>query len=146
MENRCWSRAGKLTRLYSTSPYKVGCICLCWGGGQSVFFSRQQPSWIVLATPGSMTMVARWILEFPGCWPSSKWASTTLWVLHPALPVPLGWQSKKPQLFESSGDSKGNLLECFLLSLEDKLKHSIKEREWGCKKGQGDLHAAAVWS
>lgn len=26
MENRCWSRAEKLDQLYSTGPYKMGCV------------------------------------------------------------------------------------------------------------------------
>lgn len=68
-------------------------------------------------------------------------------VTHPALPVALGWQGKMPQLFHLSKDGTGNLLDALPpLSLADKLKHRVKEREWGCRRSKGNLHAATAWT
>ena len=65
-------------------------------------------------------------------------------MLHPALSVALGAQGEMPQLFQPSGDCIGCLPDA--LPLADKLKHRVKEREWGCMRSAGDLYAAAVWS
>jgi len=82
---------------------------LGWGGTVCILLPTAAVLDDLLAAPGPVTMVARQILESRGCRP--KGASATLQVLPPALPVPLGLQGKMPQLFQSSGDCIGNLLD-----------------------------------
>lgn len=100
----------------------------------------------LLAMSGPMTMDARQILESPGCWPCSRVSQCNPPVAASCLASGSGSTGRDAPALPAIRRWQRMLSGCSALSLANKLKHRVKEREWGCMRSAGDLYAAAVWS